>query len=325
MMEPLFLKPVFQEKIWGGQKLAQEFNYDLPEGKIGECWAISAHPHGPSQVENGPYAGKYLNELWQSQPELFGNPQGKVFPLLTKILDAEDSLSVQVHPDNVYAKAHEGELGKTECWYIISAEPDSYLIYGHNAKNHQEMKDMIESGDWQHFLKKLPVQAGDFVFVPSGTVHALNKGIVALETQQSSDTTYRLYDYDRVDMKTGKKRALHLQQSEDTITVPFVAPKLKLQQQKIGANSVITNYVQPPISPFFAVWGIQVHNDQIQFQHQLGAYTLYSVIAGAGVLTIADQEYQLPLGTHFIIPATIKDWKISGANIQLIASESTEE
>ncbi|MBA1434371.1 type I phosphomannose isomerase catalytic subunit [Bombilactobacillus bombi] len=324
MMEPLFLKPVFQEKIWGGQKLAQDFHYKLPNTKIGECWAISAHPHGPSQVENGPYAGKYLHELWQDYPELFGNPQGQVFPLLTKILDAEASLSVQVHPDNAYAQEHEGELGKTECWYIISAEPDSYLIYGHNAQNKQQMIDMIENGDWEHFLKKLPVHAGDFIFVPSGTVHALNKGIVALETQQSSDTTYRLYDYNRVDAKTGKKRQLHLRQSEETITVPFVAPQLDIKTQKLGPNT-ITSYVQPPLSPYFAVWGINIHTGHLSFTHQLGKYTLYSVIKGSGTLEVDNRHYSLPLGSHFIIPAPITAWQISGENLQLIASESTEK
>ena len=123
MPAPLFLEPVFQNKIWGGRKLAQEFNYQLPAGKIGECWAISAHPHGPSKVINDPYSGVYLNELWRSNPKLFGYPQEQVFPLLTKILDAEANLSVQVHPDNAYALEHEGELGKTECWYIIKADP----------------------------------------------------------------------------------------------------------------------------------------------------------------------------------------------------------
>lgn len=323
-LEPLFLKPVFHKKIWGGRKLGQMFPYQIPDGKIGECWAISAHPHGPSEVENGPYKGKLLNELWDQAPDLFGNPQGKVFPLLTKILDAEDSLSVQVHPDNKYALEHEGELGKTECWYIISAEPGSYLIYGDNAQNREELDHMIETEDWKHLLKKKPVKTGDFVYVPSGTVHALNKGIVALETQQSSDTTYRLYDYDRVDAKTGKKRALHIKQSEATINIPFVAPKLNIQTKKIG-NSEITSYVEPPISPFFAVWGEQIDHDTLPQTHQIGQYTLYSVISGSGELQIANQTYSLPLGTHFIIPAQIKNWSISGDNIHLISSESAEK
>lgn len=322
-MEPLFLQPAFQKKIWGGRKLQERFGYHIPDGQVGECWAISAHPHGLSTVKNGSFAKQDLAQLWQEQPELFGYPQGKVFPLLTKILDAEASLSVQVHPDNAYAKAHEGELGKTECWYIIDAQPGAYLIYGHNAQTKSELQALIDSGDWGHLLKKMPVKTGDFVFVPSGCVHALNQGIIALETQQSSDTTYRLYDYDRIEQATGQKRQLHLKQALDTITVPFQMPQLNQTVQQFGASS-ITTYVKPPVSPYFAVWGLQVQHDALSLQHQLGAYTLCSVIAGTGQLVIAGKTYELRLGDHFIVPAPIDTWQFQGENLQVIASEAID-
>ena len=123
------------------------------------------------------------------------------FPLLTKILDANASLSIQVHPDDAYAEEHEHELGKTECWYVIHAEPGAYLTYGHTAKTRDELIKMINNHQWSKLFSKKPVKTGDFVYVPSGTIHALNKGIIVLETQQSSDTTYRIYDYDRRDKK----------------------------------------------------------------------------------------------------------------------------
>ncbi|AKP66945.1 mannose-6-phosphate isomerase, class I [Companilactobacillus ginsenosidimutans] len=321
MSEPLFLKPVFHEKIWGGRKL-ESFGYDLPEGKIGECWAISGHPHGRSQVENGQFAGQYVDDLWKNNKELFGNPKGEVFPLLTKILDAEDNLSVQVHPDNEYAEKHEHELGKTECWYIIDAEPGSYLIYGHNAKNKAELDKMIESGDWDDLLRKVPVKTGDFFYVPSGTVHALNTGIMALETQQSSDTTYRLYDYDRVQKSTGKTRELHIKQSEDTITVPHKDPELNIVKREEGKNK-FTTYVQPPISPYFAVYRWQIAEPAV-FNHEIGKYTLVSVIDGSGLLTIDGNDYKLEKGYHLIIPATVDQWTIDG-DLDIIASESGEE
>lgn len=151
-----------------------------------------------------------LDELWATHPELFGHSSEPSFPLLTKILDAADDLSVQVHPDDVYGEKNEGELGKTECWYIIHADEGSEIVYGHHAKSKSELKDMIDSGDWEHLLTRIPVQAGDFFFVPSGTVHAIGKGIIILETQQSSDTTYRVYDYDRKD-DAGNTRELHIQ------------------------------------------------------------------------------------------------------------------
>ncbi|MFC6322924.1 mannose-6-phosphate isomerase, class I [Companilactobacillus baiquanensis] len=320
-MEPLFLKPVFHEKMWGGRKL-ERFNYDLPAGDIGECWAISGHPHGRSEVENGEFAGQYIDDLWKNHSELFGHPEGKVFPLLTKILDAEASLSVQVHPDNEYAWKHEHELGKTECWYIIDAEPGSYLIYGHNAKNKQELDQMIESGDWDDLLRKVPVKTGDFFYVPSGTVHALNKGIMALETQQSSDTTYRLYDYDRVEKSTGKKRELHIQQSEDTITVPHKDPKLDIQTQIDGKNK-FTTFVQPPISPYFSVYRWEI-KEPATLKHNIGKYTLISVIDGSGKISVDGKDYDLKKGVHLIVPATIKEWTVDGS-LDIIASESGEK
>ncbi len=147
-MEPLFLQPAFQNKIWGGRKLETIFDYEIPEGKVGECWGISAHPHGVSYVKNGQFKGKDLKTLWEEQPQLFNNKNQEVFPLLIKILDAEDELSVQVHPDDEYGKTHAGELGKTECWYVIDAEPGAEIVYGHNAKTKEEFIEMIKDKKW---------------------------------------------------------------------------------------------------------------------------------------------------------------------------------
>lgn len=141
-----------------------------------------------------------LPKVYQQHPELFGNPSSSVFPLLTKILDANASLSIQVHPDDAYAEKHEHELGKTECWYVIHAEPGAYLTYDHTAKTRAELIKMIDSHQWAKLFSKKPVKTGDFVYVPCGTIHAL----IVLETHQSSDITYRIYDYDRQDKKTGQ-------------------------------------------------------------------------------------------------------------------------
>ncbi|MCI1892797.1 MAG: mannose-6-phosphate isomerase, class I [Schleiferilactobacillus harbinensis] len=321
-IEPLFLNAYFQPKLWGGRKLNTIFGYRIPDGNIGEAWAISAHPHGPSTITNGPLAGLALDDAYKEHPEYFGNPSEKVFPLLTKILDAEASLSVQVHPDDAYAEEHEHELGKTECWYVIQADPGSYLIYGHHAQTRQELADMIHQGDWDKLLRKVPVKTGDFVFVPSGTIHALNKGIMVLETQQSSDTTYRLYDYDRVDAKTGKKRELHIQQSIDVTTVPHHDPKLDITTEQRGA-STFTTYVKPPISPFFSVWQWRI-KDQQTMHHAQAPYTLVSVLQGDGTITADGYPYELHKGTHFIIPAQIKEWTLDG-DMQIIASEPGQE
>ncbi|MFD1430465.1 mannose-6-phosphate isomerase, class I [Lacticaseibacillus mingshuiensis] len=310
LTEPIFLEPVFHQKIWGGRKLETDFGYTIPDGKIGELWAISAHPNGPNVIENGPLAGLTLDQAWADHQEYFGHQQGKVFPLLTKILDANDSLSVQVHPDDAYAKAHErpGELGKTECWYVIEADPGSYLIYGHHAKTREELAQMIHDGDWDDLLRKVPVKTGDFVYVPSGTIHALNKGIMVLETQQSSDTTYRLYDYDRVGAD-GKKRELHLQQSIDTTTVPSQDPKLDIQTEKRG-DSTVTTFVTAPLSPFFSVYRIQLKGS-LDFDRE-APYTLVSVLAGNGTFEADGKSYPIKKGIHFIIPNQIEHWAFTG-------------
>lgn len=314
--EPLFLKPVFHEKIWGGRNLETDYGYQIPDGPIGECWAISGHPHGVSVVENGQFAGQNLADLYHSQPELFDNPQMDRFPLLTKILDANGKLSVQVHPGDAYAKEHAGELGKTECWYVLKAKPGAYLIYGHTAKTKEELDAKIDAGDWDGLLGKLPVKTGDFVYVPSGTIHALTEGIEVLETQQSSDVTYRLYDYDRIG-KDGHKRELHLTDSKNVITVPFKPAQPKQTVEEVGASKV-TTLVAPPDSKYFTVQKLDVHGDLAQTMGDK-PYVLASVLDGSGKLTVAGHDYDLKKGQHLILPHPVTEWSWSG-EMMLIAS-----
>lgn len=307
--EPLFLEPVFHRKIWGGRNLARDFGYQIPAGKIGECWAISGHPHGVSTIKNGDYAGETLDVVYRQHPQLFGHPSQKQFPILTKILDAHDKLSIQVHPDDQYAKKHEHSLGKTECWYVLQAKPGAYLIYGHTAKNHDELVKEIENGEWDKLLKKVPVKSGDFVYTPSGTIHALTEGIEVLETQQSSDVTYRLYDYDRVG-DDGKKRQLNIKQSEDVITVPFIAPQITPQIQQHG-ESTVTTLVDEKNSPYFTVQKLAI-NDTLEEKMGMRPFLICSVVDGAGSLVIGDYSYNLTKSNHFILPTTINDWQWLG-------------
>lgn len=313
MQEPMFLKPVFQEKIWGGSRLRSAFGFDIPNDKIGEDWAISAHPHGVSVVENGEYQGQKLDELWQNHKELFGNPTEPVFPLLIKILDAEDELSVQVHPDDAYGMKHEGELGKTECWYIIDAEPGAEIIYGHHAKTREELAEMIQEGRWDDLLKKVPVKKGDFFYVPSGTIHAIGKGIMILETQQSSDTTYRVYDYDRKDAN-GNTRELHIQQSIDVTTVPAITPQIQMKEVRKGNSSIVT-YLE---TEFFNVYEWDIKGIT-SFKKQ-APYTLATVIDGAGELVVNEKIYPLTKGASFILPNDVTEWTVQG-ELSIIASE----
>ena len=223
-MELLFLEPVFKEAIWGGTKLRDSFGYDIPSDTTGECWAISAHKNGDCKIAGGRYDGRYLSQLWEEEPELFGNYPGSQFPLLIKIIDAKNDLSIQVHPDDAYASEHEnGSLGKTECWYVLDCEPGATIIVGQRAHDRAEAAQMIEEGRWDEMLNVLPIHKGDFFQIDSGTVHAIKTGTLILETQQSSDVTYRLYDYDRPGTD-GKLRPLHIEQSLECIDFDAQAP-----------------------------------------------------------------------------------------------------
>ena len=198
------LKPVFKDAIWGG-KLLSDFGYKEAGDSAGECWGISAHKNGDCTVMNGEFAGKTLSWCWENHRELFGNMEGDVFPLLIKILGAEDDLSIQVHPNNEYAAEHEnGALGKTECWYILDCKENATIVIGHNAKDKEELADMIHNARWNELIREVPIKKGDFFQINPGCLHAIKGGTLLIETQQSSDVTYRVYDYDR--LQNGKPR-----------------------------------------------------------------------------------------------------------------------
>lgn len=314
-MQPLFLQPVFQERIWGGRALTEEFGYEIPSDQTGECWAISAHPNGPSTIQNGPHKGMTLDQLWREHPQLFGSPKEKVFPLLTKILDANMDLSVQVHPDDSYANTHEnGELGKTECWYIIDCKEGADLIFGHTAQSKDELTRQISDGKWNELLRRVPIKPGDFFFVPSGTIHALCEGTLVLETQQSSDTTYRVYDYDRRDAD-GNLRELHLKKAIDVTTVPH-QDFTELPKVEERETCRITTFVE---SSFFSVYKWEVHGkSSFSFNDH---YLLLSVINGEGVLVHNGERYPLPKGAHLVIPVGFGEFTLEG-ECELIVSHT---
>lgn len=219
MKDIIFLQPVFKQMLWGGTRLRTEYGYDIPGDHTGEAWVVSAHSHGDCAIKEGPGAGKTLSWLWKNRPELFGSDGAGQFPLLVKIIDASDDLSIQVHPDDAYARTHEnGSMGKTECWYVLDCDPDATIVIGHNAKTRDELRQMVTEKRWGDLIRILPIKKGDFFQIEPGTVHAIRRGTLILETQQNSDITYRLYDYDR--LQDGKPRELHIGKSLDVIRCP---------------------------------------------------------------------------------------------------------
>ncbi len=305
------LVPVFKEKIWGGRKLETEFGYEIPAGPVGECWAISAHPAGDDEIASGEYAGKTLSWLWDEHRELFGNCEGDRFPLLVKIIDAKDDLSIQVHPDNDYAAEHEdGSLGKKECWYVLSAEPGQTIVVGQRAHSREEFAQMVEEGRWSELLNEIPIKAGDFFQIDPGTVHAIKGGTVILESQQSSDVTYRVYDYDRK-QDDGTLRPLHMQQALDVIDFDC-AP---LTSGEVELSGPVTTLEQ---NECYAVDLVRVGEDgcpaelAVETPHP---FTCISVIEGEGVVN----GREVKKGTHLLALSACDTLELSGT-MQVVLS-----
>lgn len=211
------LNPYLSDRIWGGSYIKEKLAYKASD-TCGEAWGISAVKGMESTVVEGPYKGKTLLQLFQEEKELFGEYPGDEFPILVKIIDASANLSIQVHPDNEYAKKHHNSLGKNESWFILDALPNTKIIVGHKASSKEELTSLVEEKKYDELLNTFDIEKGQMFDIPAGTVHAICKGTVILEVQQSSNLTYRFYDYDR--LENGQPRELHVKQALDVIEVP---------------------------------------------------------------------------------------------------------
>ena len=312
--ELMFLEPVCTENIWGGSRLKEEFHYQNAGMHTGECWGISAHPNGDGTVKNGTLAGKKLSAVWKEYPHLFGNPKSERFPLMVKIIDAKEDLSVQVHPDDNYAGVHEnGSYGKTECWYVLDCNEPGTLVVGHHAETKEELEAMIAEGRWEELLWEVPVHKGDFIQIDPGTVHAIKGGCLILETQQNSDITYRLYDYGR--LSSGKPRELHLHQSMDVITVPAKAPKDCIKHTgNLPKNQMCQLYE----CAYYTIFRLDIKGSYTMEQKY--PFLLVSVLEGCG------QADGIPIkkGDHFILPFQYGTLEFTG-NISLAVSAAADK
>ena len=308
MRKIIFLEPVFKSMIWGGSRLASEYGYTIPDKHTGECWAISANQSGDCCIINGEYSSKTLSWLWDKHREFFGNAIGEVFPLLVKIIDARMDLSIQVHPDDAYAMEHEdGSLGKTECWYVLDCEEDAEIVIGHNAGNREQLKQMIKEKRWEELIRRQPVKKGDFFQIEPGTVHAIKKGTFILETQQNSDITYRLYDYDRLDH--GKPRQLHIEKCVEVIQCPY-------QENKVSSRLVKEKSydIQELIRcGYYSVDRVLIHGEQ-EFSQDFKFLNI-SVIEGMGSI----DDRPLKKGDHCILSYGYGSYKLKGT-MELICS-----
>jgi len=257
-MYPMLLKPAFKETIWGGTKLKTEYGKDCDFENLAESWEASCHPSGLSTVANGLYAGRSLAEVWKDVCK-----QTREFPLLVKLIDAHDTLSIQVHPK-----------GKTEMWYVLDAEPDAEVILGLNRDvTRDELAEAIADGSLPELCHKIKARAGDIIFIPAGQLHAIGKGILLAEIQQSSDITYRVYDYGR--LSNGKPRELHIEKALDVMS---------LAENKRGATRAFVlededEYIVRDLlsCPFFHVKELELFDDADFFTENDGFHILLTL------------------------------------------------
>ncbi|HHW56977.1 MAG TPA: class I mannose-6-phosphate isomerase [Clostridia bacterium] len=309
-MKPLKFKPIFMERIWGGTALRDKFGFDIPEGKkIGELWTISDNKTAISIIEGGEFDGEKLSDIANKfSKDLYGvDKKYARFPLLIKIIDAQDRLSVQVHPDDEYAYKYEnGDSGKTEMWYIIDAKPGAKLVCGlKEGTTKEDFKRLLKEERLEECLKEVEVNPGDVVYIPSGMVHAIGEEILICEIQQNSDLTYRVYDYNRVD-EFGRKRELHIEKALDVIDFNLKTDKIVPVFEEIEGGR-IADVVK---SPYFQVSIIEI-NKEVKTDTQNKFNTLTGV-KGNCEIDYYRGVIDLKAGETVLIPAAISSYTIKG-------------
>lgn len=303
-MYPLKFTPIYKECIWGGNNLNRIFARELPSHHIGESWEISSHHKGVSVVANGFLIGKTLQEIMveykeQLMGERFANEEQ--FPLLVKIIDANDKLSIQVHPEDGYVNLLAGEYGKTEAWYVVDAKEDAKLVFGLRTDiTKDKFIKAVEMNTIEDVVKMVQVKAGDMVFIPAGTVHALFDGVMVYEVQQNSDITYRVYDYDRVG-NDGKRRELHIKKAVEVINFAE-QPSCFFNHSSINCQYFSIDKLK--------IQGVRKEKTEDQF-------IIYCVIAGIGEIIYKDSVESLYEGDTILIPACLGEFFIKG-NVELL-------
>ncbi len=304
-MYPLLLKAPLKDYLWGGRRLIDEYGFETEKEKAAEAWMLSCHKDGNSIVRNGELAGLTLQqaiEVWGKDSLGKKSADFTYFPILIKLIDAKDRLSVQVHPNDEYALSHEGEYGKTEMWYVVDCDEDAKLIYGFNQDiSRGEFLERINNNNLSPVCNYVPVKKGDVFFIDAGTMHAIGKGILIAEVQQNSNTTYRVSDYGRLGAD-GKPRELHIKQAVEVT-------KTQRPTKPYGAVGDVTLY------PFGTVRELASCNyfttELIYLDGNVGIYDNDSFISllvldGAATLSYTGGMMRLKKGDSVFVPAGLK-------------------
>lgn len=306
---PLLFNPIFKDRIWGGSKLKDFLNKDIPSITTGESWEIADFETDNSLVCNGELKNYSLqNLIAKYKQDLLGSKTiaqfGLKFPLLFKFLDAKDDLSIQLHPNDELAQKRHNSFGKTEMWYIMQADPGAEIIVGFKEDSSaKEYLHHLENKSLISILKRIPVKTGDIYYLETGTVHAIGKGIVIAEIQQTSDITYRVYDWDRVDAD-GNSRELHIDLALDAINYNEVHAQQVYKRDINRVNSIIK-------SPYFTTNYIPLDGN-LQINKTTDCFRVYIVTKGEIDVFLNGNKYSFKLGDTFLIPACFTTIELNG-------------
>lgn len=310
-MEPLRFTPQFVPKIWGGRRLETVLGKDLPPGSIGESWEISGHSAHLTTVSSGRYTGQTIYDIaTQSGPEVYGRLAAQCereFPLLFKFIDASDILSVQVHPDDAYSAEHESSAGKSEAWIVVDCEPGSFLYRGfRDGATLKDFDTLLADGRLEELLRPVEVKPGDCIDLPATTVHAIGAGILLCEIQQSSDVTYRVYDWNRLG-SDGKPRPLHVEKARDVMDFDSHSAD-KIEPEKIpvegGTHEVLISSDKFVLERFHVESSIDVVRDDSSFH-------ILSVLEGNGEILWEDGNTPIGIGDSLLVPACLERFSLS--------------
>ena len=308
-MYPIRFENIYFEKIWGGRDF-EDFREGLPEGEIGETWDISCHENGTGVVANGELKGMTFSDLIDELGhDLVGtNVSTEKFPLLVKLINSKEKLSVQVHPGDEYAKEHENSLGKTESWYVVDAKPGAKLIVGTKNCDKEIFAKAIEEGKSEDYLNIIEVKKGDFFLINSGLVHAICEGLVIAEIQQNSDITYRVYDY-------GRPREIHVKKSLDVID--FNLEAINLSHKEIQEFDGFKK-IEFCNNEYFGVEKFNIFNEWFDKSNEERFFIL-TCVEGEGIIEGKNFSERIKKGDSYLIPAKLGEYKVKG-KLELLKS-----
>ncbi|MBR2875695.1 MAG: class I mannose-6-phosphate isomerase [Clostridia bacterium] len=309
-MYPIKLNPVFKEIVWGGERLKTDYNYESDLKNIAEAWVLTARNDGDNTVKNGEYSGMSFTDLINNNPGFLGKKGEKYneFPLLLKFIDAKNDLSIQVHPDDEYARIHENSLGKTEAWYVLDCADDAELIYGFKKEiTKEEFENSIKDNSFLENVNKVKVKKGDIFFIEAGTLHAIGGGILLAEVQQNCNTTYRVYDYGR--LVDGKPRELHIEKALDvTNTLPPVRSSDPEGEIEFFEDAQLQKLCS---CEFFTMTSMKL-NGKHQYFCDNNSFLSVLILEGKGSITVDNTVVSVKKGDSIFVPAGSGNVAFSG-------------